>query len=234
MAAVELARGAQDLAEGAPPPQRARGRPGRQRVRPTKSDDQERPRRRSSPIAGGRRLGVEVDQFGGRRRRRRRRRLVTCGPAIEPPGRRGLVVRCFAIQANGSRHYGLRLRPGRAVVEALFAFAPAAVVAEPLERPVGRSTWSGIRTGVSSQFAQRFGGVVAAERRSRAGRSRRRRRSRRRSRASRPPGRRSGACLPSAPCASSQSARSPPACWKRMISLGSSCQRRRRRVRLRR
>ena len=28
---------------------------------------------------------------------------VICGPAIEPPGRRGLVVRCCAIQANGSR-----------------------------------------------------------------------------------------------------------------------------------
>ena len=30
--------------------------------------------------------------------------FVTCGPATVPPGRRGLVVRCFAIQANGSRH----------------------------------------------------------------------------------------------------------------------------------
>ena len=29
--------------------------------------------------------------------------FVTCGPAIVPPGRRGLVVRCFSIQANGSR-----------------------------------------------------------------------------------------------------------------------------------
>ena len=28
---------------------------------------------------------------------------VTCGPTIEPPGSRGLVVRCSAIQANGSR-----------------------------------------------------------------------------------------------------------------------------------
>ncbi len=28
---------------------------------------------------------------------------VTCGPTTEPPGSRGLVVRCSAIQANGSR-----------------------------------------------------------------------------------------------------------------------------------
>src|SRR5689334_15710528 len=27
---------------------------------------------------------------------------VTCGPTIEPPGRRGLVVRCSDIQVNGS------------------------------------------------------------------------------------------------------------------------------------
>ena len=31
--------------------------------------------------------------------------FVTCGPATVPPGRRGLVVRCFAIQANGSCHW---------------------------------------------------------------------------------------------------------------------------------
>ena len=30
--------------------------------------------------------------------------FVTCGPASVPPGSRGLVVRCAAIQANGSRH----------------------------------------------------------------------------------------------------------------------------------
>jgi len=29
--------------------------------------------------------------------------LVTVGPTTEPPGSRGLVVRCCAIQANGSR-----------------------------------------------------------------------------------------------------------------------------------
>ena len=29
---------------------------------------------------------------------------MTVLPAIEPPGSRGLVVRCFSIQENGSSH----------------------------------------------------------------------------------------------------------------------------------
>src|SRR6201995_2296436 len=49
--------------------------------------------------------------------------FVTCGPAIVPPGRRGLVVRCAAIQANGSRHWVFVCGPVGPLLKP-FSFSP--------------------------------------------------------------------------------------------------------------
>src|SRR4029077_2724286 len=71
------------------------------------------------------------------------------GPLLRHPGER------FA-------PHRLRRRPGRTVVVALFAFAPAAAVAGPGEPPFAdHPVWHQDRRQL--QFAQRPGGVVAAE-----------------------------------------------------------------------
>ena len=160
MAAVELARRAQDLPEGARRRRSVSMSTGRQRVTKTK-----RTISSTSPITvdrrGERRFGVEVDDFrGGGDGAAERLRHLRPGDRAAGQARAGGPLR---------RHPGerfaplvLRLRPGRAVVEALFAFAPAAVVGGPGERP-GRGHAARHQDRRQLQFAQRFGGVVAAE-----------------------------------------------------------------------
>ena len=54
------------------------------------------------PIAGGRDFASRLIRSEAEATAPQKAPVI-CGPAIEPPGSRGLVVRCFAIQANGSR-----------------------------------------------------------------------------------------------------------------------------------
>ncbi len=146
---------------------------------------------------------------------------LTAGPANEPPGSSRAGRALLFHPGERFEPCCLRQRAGRPVVEALLLLAPVAEVGEPLE-PASSGRKGRDRNRVDSQFAQRFAGVVAADAGAVLTRSGRRRSSRRRSRASQRPGRRPGAFLPSRTFESSQSARSPPACWKRIISLGSS------------
>ena len=230
VAAVELARGAHELPEGAAGPQLVEV-DGLQRVKPTTSairiaSADERHDHR------GRRLGLRLIKSEAAATAPQKA-PVTCGPTTEPPGSRGLVERCSSIQVNGSCHCRLGLRPGRPVVEALLLLAPAAVVAQPGEGPgLGRGFREQDRP--RPQLAQRRAGVVAADARSRAavldvdgrvveGRVRAGRRVDDRVR-----------CLPSGPWRRPSSARSPPACWKRMISSRFFAQRLRRAWPLRR
>ena len=159
MAAVQLTRRADHLAEGAFLPQRLEldRPPAGQRQR---DDDQELipSTRRAAPIGvrAAMLISVETSAIAPQKTE------VTVGPAIALPGSTALDSRRLSWVTSGLEPLRLRVRAGRAVVEARLPLAPAALVRQPLISRAGPRI-RGHERRPRDDTAQRVAGVVTAD-----------------------------------------------------------------------